>query len=137
MRVKFTRYFSTIEFTTPFTHKRFLIIAVLVVVAGALRPIQQSKRGTENSWLSVPTWGVYYQHPLYGSTDINYFIPEEDKLARARLKEFAGPALLTDLKRISDSAIDKGVDDIIYSVNPLPYNSSLGFTPLRSPPYSC
>ena len=137
MSVKFTRYFSTIEFTTLFTYNRFFIIAVLVVVAGALRHIQPSKRGKENTWLSVPACAVYSRYPLYSLIDINYFIPEDDKLARGKFTGFAGPALLTDFKRISDSAIERDVDDIIYSVNPLLYNSSLGFTRLRSPPYSC
>jgi hypothetical protein len=137
MSVKFTRYFSTIESTTLFRDNRFLIIAVLVVVAGALRPMQPSKGGAENTWLSALAWAVYTQHHLNSSTDINYFIPEDDKLSRGKFTEFAGTALLTDFKRLSDSAIDRDFDDNIYSVNPLPYNSSIGFTPLRSPPSSC
>jgi hypothetical protein len=137
MKVKFTRYFTAIEFTVLFSYAISLLIAVVIVASAASRLLRLSKRASDHSSFSALTRPGYSPNPLYRSTGTNYFIPEDDKLARGKFTEFAGPALLADFKRISDSAIDRDVDDIIYSVNPLPYNSSLGFTPLRSPPYFC
>ena len=134
MKIKFTRYFAAIEFITPLTYNRFLIIAVLVVVSGASRPIQPSNSETERAWLSVPICTVYSQYLVYGSTDTNYLIPEDDKVMRGKFTEFAGPTLPTDFKHKGYAVIDRNIDDFVYSINPLPYSSTLGFTHLRSPP---
>jgi len=137
MKVKFTRYFTAIEFTILFSCAISLLIAAVIVASAASRLLRLSKRASDHASFSVLTPPGYRPNPLYRSMDTNYFIPEDDRLASGKFTEFAGPALLTDIKRIGDSAIDRDVDDVIYSINPLPYHSSLGFTSLRSPPYYC
>jgi hypothetical protein len=137
MKVKFTRYFATIEFATLFSYTIFLSIAVVIVGSGASRLVQLFKWGSDSTWVSVLSQAGYSTNPLNGSNDKDYLIQEDDRHTTGRFMEFSDPALMTDLKAISFSVIDSNIDDIIYSINRLAYVSALGFKPLRSPPYFC
>ena len=137
MRGNFTRYFAVVEFSDPFIYKSSFIIAVLIVAFGASRVAYLSKTGSYSAWVSVPTRVAHSLNPVYSSIDMNSSVPEDDKLTTGKFTEFAGQAVLTDFKRDRFGVIDKDIDDFVYSINSFPHNSSLGFTPLRSPPHLC
>lgn len=137
MKRKFTRYFATIEYSNLFSCSMFLLIAVIIVASGASRLLHLSKRASDSTWLSALTRARRIPNHLYRSNDRNYLVQEDEKPTMRKFVEFCDPALITDFKAISFSAVGTNIDNFIYSINRLPCVSVLGFNPLRSPPYFC
>lgn len=137
MKVKFTRYFATIEFIPLFSYAFLFLIALIIVSSWASRLVHLSNRGSDSAWVFVMTRADHGPNPPDRSSDKNCLIQEGDKRPAGKFMEFSDPALITDFKAIRFSVIDTNIHDFIYSINSLEYDSVLGFNPLRSPPHFC
>ncbi|MCI0454902.1 MAG: hypothetical protein L0Y68_07910 [Candidatus Dadabacteria bacterium] len=115
--------------------RRYLLLLIVVVIAGTVGPISLSQQIKDKQWLSTSSSFIFHPHASDNLNKDKYAVRDQDDFTTEDYQVF-DKFFLLDNSNLLTSPLNSNWGVFLDAGNSSPYVSFFSSLPLRSPPLS-